>query len=173
MGTREPGALTKAIDQMRIDLVESSDPELRTTYVDFDSLLVVLESAREIARHEVAMEWLTWGQDGDQIALEQAAIGLLSALDALDQPFEHGMPPKESEPEGLVCGMASYDGAQHCDRPFGHSEDHGSETPHGRVRWARLCGSLDTVSVGTEVSSCDLDAGHEGMHHSSVKGVSW
>jgi hypothetical protein len=164
MGIREPGALTKAIDQMRTDLAESSDPELRTTYVDFDSLLVVLESAREMARHEVAMEWLRWGQGGDDVAIEQASIGLLSALDDLDQPFEHGMPP---------CGDKLNDGVV-CELFVGHAGDHKADTGEQWVPETPPCGAQREAFMPDDTANiCSREAGHGGHHRDSLQGESW
>src|SRR5882672_4244757 len=136
MGIREPGALIKAIDQLRVDLVESSDPELRTAYVDLDALLVVLETAREAARQELAVDWIEWARLHE--ITDDAASGLLAALAALDAPFEHGIPPKEIDVQ-VVCGTISYDGNLICQLSDRHTDDHQAETDDGIVRWARLC----------------------------------
>lgn len=176
MGTREPGALTKAIDQLRADLVESSDPELRTTYADLDALLVVLETAREAARQELVVEWMQWAARGDFAdprSLSDSAALLLRSLDALDQPFEHGMPPKEIDVQ-VVCGAISYDGNLICQLSDGHTDDHQAETEAGTVRWARMCKSTPMEHDGVSpLPYCDLSAGHEGDHFDSGKGVAW
>lgn len=174
MGIREPGALTKAIEQMRIDLAESSDVELRTTYADFDSLLVVVEAAREMARQELVIDWLEWsaqvGTDDPETA-RATAQGLLNALVALDAPFEHYMPPKD---EPTSCAAISFDGNLFCDRPTGHTEDHGAKTPEGQVLWARLCRSERPSPMPDDtLVLCDRDAGHEDGHYDSAQGESW
>lgn len=177
MGTREPGTLSKAIDQMRIDLVESSDPELRTTYVDFDSLLVVLEAAREAALKDFVLEWLAYGSQinlDNPAEAETAALGFLTGLAQVQAPFDE-LVPKEI-PTYVTCGAISFDGNLSCDRAEGHTEDHGVKTPEGQVLWARLCRVQrpDLMPDGTVVI-CDRDAGHSDSseHYDSAQGVSW
>jgi len=169
MGIREPGALLKAIEQMRIDIAES-DTETRVVYADFDSLLILLETAREVAREELVVEWLEWNVQSPD-STNETARSLLQALADLDRPFEHDMPPIQAEEP---CGSISYDGLLKCDRPVNYSEDHGQETPGGLVRWARLCKATpDKHDALLPVPYCDRDADHDGEHYDSSKGVSW
>lgn len=168
MGIREPGALTKAIDQLRTDL-RDSDTEIRVTMADADSLLVVLETAREMARHEVVIEWLEWAAQtvNEPEAFTDAAEGLLlRALDELDQPFEHGLPPKEIEALDL-CGEVLNEGV-FCTLAAGHTQDHKADSGE---RWVRTCGSVRYDGV-----VCNGPLDHVGEHShidADGKGVSW
>lgn len=166
MGMREPGALTKAIEQMRIDVADS-DPEIRTTHVDFDSLLVVLEVAREAARQELVVEWLEFFRSTDHRTANETAVDLLAAIASIEAPFEHGMPPNADG----ICGEPSWpEGGDivHCEIATGHDGNHQS----GNTIWWPRCEATSPDGL----HACGSHVDHDGQHSSEYadgKGLSW